>query len=146
MAALAADIAAVFDPRYPIGLQQKPGTADTYYRGGVAHKVLATGLIILTPAAVDYYFGVVMEKRVAATSDLVWCATAGHWFFLCAQITSAQESLTLAMAAATLFDNPADLVISVAGTAGAVGVIDNATATGVSGWVYTDRRNTTENL
>ena len=61
MAALAADVAVIFDPRYEIGLTQFKVSAatDIYYRGGLAHTVGASGLATLTPAATaDFYAGV----------------------------------------------------------------------------------------
>jgi hypothetical protein len=148
MAALAADIAYVFDPRWEIGSVQRPATgADTYYRGGIAHSIAATGLLTLAPAATAFYAGIVSEhKVVAAANELVWIASAGRWFITCSALTLARTDLAFAMAAADLFDNPASLVVSVAGTAGAMGVLSLCTTDAQDGWINTDFRVVTENL
>jgi hypothetical protein len=142
MAALAADIEIKYDPRWDIGLIQRPATAaDTYYRGGLAHSTIADATLNLVPAAVDYYAGVVMEhKVVAAAAELVWIGTAGRFFFTCANITAANVNETVAQQAAVLFDNPADLDVTGVGDAGAVGTIWMVGTTGTDGWVDTDNR------
>lgn len=142
MAALAADIALKYDPRWEIGAIQYPATAaDTYYRGGLAHTTIADSTLNLVPAAVDYYAGVVLEhKVVSAAAQLVWVGTAGRWFFTCANITIANMNETVAQQAAVLFDNPADLDVTGVGDAGAVGTIWTVGTTGTDGWVNTDAR------
>jgi hypothetical protein len=147
MAALAADIAAIFDPRWDIGLVQRPATgADTYYRGGLASSITATGLITLAPAATAYHAGVVMEhKVVAAANELVWLGSAGRWFFSCVLFTLANTDKTFATLAATLFDNPADIGLATAGTAGTIGVLWVCTNDAVDGWLNTDMRAAIEN-
>ena len=142
MAALAADIEARFDPRWDIGLVQRPATgADTYFRGGLAHSIAATGLITLAPAATAFYAGVVMEhKVVAAANELVWLGSAGRWFFSCVLFTLANTDASFATLAATLFDNPADIGIAAVGTAGTIGVLWVCTTDAVDGWLNTDFR------
>lgn len=148
MATLAADVATVFNPSYPIGLTQfAPVGADIYYRGGLAHTVGASGLLTLTPAVTaDFYAGVVMERATVTTASLVWVATSGVWWFAAATFTNANRGKVFATAAATLFDNPADLVVSVAGTAAGIGRLDVVDSTGVSGWLNTNVRITDENI
>ena len=147
MAALAADIATVFDARWDIVLTQRPATgADTYYRGGLAHSIAATGLLTLAPAATANYAGVVMEhKVVAAANELVWIGSAGRWFFSCVLFTLANTDKTFATLAATLFDNPADIGLATTGTAGTIGVLWLCTNDAVDGWLNTDIRSAIEN-
>jgi len=151
MAALAADIEAIFDPRWNVGLMQHPATAaDTYYRGGLAHTIDAGGAtdgeMTLTPGATSWYLGVVMEhKVVAAAQELVWVAMAGRWFFTCAEIKAADCDKTFAMVAGDLFDNPASLDANTAGSAGAVGRLWLVTTTATSGWIDTDHRSAAVN-
>jgi hypothetical protein len=122
-------------------IQQPAVGADTYYRGGLSHTVLASGLLTLAPAAADYYEGVVMEhKIVLAASELVWVGTAGRWWFECVLFTLANTDELFAALAATLFDNPADLGLATVGTAGAMGRLWFCTANAVSGWLDTDSR------
>lgn len=147
MATLAADIETKFDPRWEIGLVQRPATgADTYFRGGLAHSITATGLITLAPAATAYYAGVVMEhKVVAGANELVWLGSAGRWFFSCVLFTLANTDKTFATLAATLFDNPADIGLATTGTAGTIGVLSLCTSDAVDGWLNTDMRSAIEN-
>lgn len=142
MAALAADINVVFDPRYDIGLTQfAPTAADIYYRGGLAHKVAANSLATLTPADADSYLGVVMEHAIVTTSSLVWLATTGKfWFTGVATFTNANVNGIFAIQATDLFDNPATLDVQGAGDAGACGKLVTVDATTVSGWLNTNVR------
>lgn len=142
MGALAADIAVLFDPRWDIGLVQKPCVGvDIFYRGGLAHSTIADGTLNLVPAAVDYYAGVVTQHiTTTAANDLVWIGSAGRWFFTCANITAANVNETVAQQAAVLFDNPADLDVTGVGDAGAVGTIWFVGTSGTDGWVDTDSR------
>ena len=139
MAALTADVAVIFDPRYPIGLMQKPATAATYFRGGISSKIAGTELIIKAPAAADFYWGINMERKVAATADLLWCGTSGHFFFTNVLMTYANENASFATLAATLVDNPADIGIATTGTAGTIGILIKSVAD-ASGWINTDQR------
>lgn len=150
MAALAASVTygMIFDPRYDIGLIQfKPTGTDIYYRGGLSFTVGATGLATLTPAAtVDFFAGVVAEQKSVTTADTIWLATSGQFWFTAVTLTIANRGKQFAQAAAALFDNPADIVVSVAGTTAAIGelkIVDTADGTG---WIDTTRRITSENL
>lgn len=142
MAALTADITALFEPRWDIGLAQHAATgADTYYRGGIAHTIAATGLSTLAPAATAFYLGVVMEhKVVAAASELVWFGCAGRWFFTSAEIKAADVSKLYAQIAGDLFDNPASLDANTAGSAGVCGTLWLIGTTAQDGWIDTDSR------
>lgn len=142
MAALAADTDYRFDARYEIGLNQEAAVgADTYYRGGLAHQVLASGLLTLTPAAVDFYVGVVSEhKVVAAANELVWVATSGRWYVAAVALAVADLNRVMQMPAAALFDNPADIVVNAVGAAGGIGTFYKVITTAVDGWVNTDHR------
>jgi hypothetical protein len=142
MATLAADVAVQFDPRWDIGAIERPATAaDTYYRGGLAHSITATGLLTLTPADADYYAGVILEHQVvAAAQELVWVGSAGRWYFACANFTLANVNETFAIQAADLTDNPATLDVTGAGDAGAAGTLWFCTSDGVAGWLDTDNR------
>jgi hypothetical protein len=148
MAALAADIATVFNPAYPIGLAQfAPVGTDIYYRGGLSYTVGASGLLTLTPAVTaDFYAGVVMEHKSATTADLIWVATSGIWNFLCANLTNANRGKVFAAASTDLFDNPATLDVSGTGDVAACGTLNVVTETAVSGWLDTNARITAENL
>lgn len=141
MAALSADITYKFDARWDIGLvEYAPTTADVYYRGGLAHVVTATGLSTLTPADADHYAGVVSEHISATTSDLVWLATAGRWYFACANFTHANRMVAFATQSTDLTDNPATLDVVGAGDAGACGVLWKVVTTATDGWLNTDMR------
>ena len=146
MATLAADVAVVFDPSRTIGLRQAPAnSADTFFRGGFPYYT--AGELDLTPAATMKFAGVLMEHRVTtATGDLVWIATGGRFHIANTSITAANMEDGFAQAAAALFDNPADLVIAVAGTAGTVGVLDQVTVEATSGWLDISRRAPAEDL
>lgn len=139
MATLAADVGIEYDGNHPPSLiQVKAEVADTYFRGGLAHHT--AGLLQLTPTAAEEFAGVVWQHLVAAANDLVWIAITGRYFYAFAGALDADFNKTMAMPAADLTDNPASLVVSAAGTAGAVGTLDHVTSTGVSGWVNIDRR------
>jgi len=141
MATLSADIEYRFDPRWPIGLTQfAPTTADTYFRGGLAHQVDATGALTLTPADADSYAGVVSEHKVATTSDLIWVATAGRWYFACANFTNANIGLQFAIQSGDLTDNPSTLDLQSTGDAGTCGVLWKVVTTATDGWLNTDIR------
>lgn len=141
MAALSADLPIRFDPRWEIGATQYVAvTADIYYRGGLAHFTAADSTLNLTPNAADNYAGVVLEHKSAATSDLVWIATSGRWFFTCANFTIANLMATFAQQAGVLFDNPADLDISGVGDAGAIGRLWLVGTTATDGWIDTSDR------
>lgn len=141
MATLAADIAVVFDPRYEIGLTQIPcTTTDIFYRGGLAHKVTATGKATLTPADADPYLGVVMEHKSATTADLVWFATSGVFWFTCAQFTQANIGVLMAIQATDLTDNPATLAVQGAGDAGAAGMLKAVDTADGAGYLNTNMR------
>lgn len=120
------------------------GEADTYFRGGIAHHT--AGILNVVPVATEAFAGVIWEQRVAALNDLVWIAITGRFFWANATFTDANYGLTFAMAAAALFDNPADIVLAVAGTAGTIGTLDHVASTGVSGWLDISRRSAAENL
>jgi hypothetical protein len=143
MAALSADIAAIFDPRFEIGLMQRPASAtDIYYRGGLAHELDAGTGITLTPVDADFYAGVVMEHKSATAADMVWIGTFGHWFFTCSNFSAANYNLNFCTQAATLFDNPADLdVTQAAADPGIVGILLPGGGTaGTNGWLNTNMR------
>jgi len=151
MAALSADVpyGMIFDPRYEIGLTQfKCTAADIFYRGGLSFTIGATGLLTATPAATaDFFAGVNAEHRTTtAANELVWVATTGKFWFAATTLTDANRGKQFAQAAAALFDNPADIVVSVAGTTSAIGQLTVVDDTAVSGWVDTTRRITDENL
>ena len=136
MATLAADIAVVFNPSYPIGLGQfGPTGTDIYFRGGLAHKVVATGKCTLAPADADPGIGVVMEHKSATTADLIWIATSGIFNFACANFTDANQNGIFAQQSTDLTDNPASLDVVGAGDAGAMGKLVLVDSTGVSGWL-----------
>lgn len=142
MAALAADIEMKFDPRWNPGLVQfNASAADTYYRGGLAHLLNDGTGLTLTPADADFYFGVVAEHKViTAATELVWCGTAGRWFFTAAALTLADMNKAFAIAQATLFDNPADLNVLAGGDPGAVGYLYQVGTDAQDGWINTDHR------
>lgn len=143
MAALTADIALKFDPRWDIGLIQfNASAADTYYRGGLAHLLNDGSGLTLTPVDADNYMGVVMEhKVVTAATELVWIGSAGRWFFACDDFAIADMNKAFAIdSTATLFDNPADMRIQAAGDPGAVGYLYLVGTTVVDGWLNTDHR------
>jgi hypothetical protein len=140
MATLDADVAVVFDPSRNIGLRQFPSdSADTYFRGGLAHHTASTAT--LTPTAAEFFLGVIMEHRVtAAAAELVWVATSGRFHFANGNFEVGDLDVLFQMPAAALFDNPADLDDAVAGAAGGVGVLDQVTVTATSGWLDISRR------
>lgn len=150
MAALAADVAVVFDPRYEIGLTQFKVSAatDIYYRGGLAHTVGASGLATLTPAATaDFYAGVVMEHGTKVTNDLVWLATTGTFYFVNALFTAANRGKIYAMGAGALFDNPADLALSATtGGPAACGQLKQIDTADGAGYLNTNVKIADENL
>jgi len=142
MAALAADIAAVWDPRWEIGMIQKPcAAADIFYRGGIGSSVVADSTLTLTPVNADFYAGVIMEHKVTtAAAELVWVASAGRWFFTCANFSDANVNETFAIQATDLFDNPATLDVTGATDVGAVGTLWVVSTSGTNGWLDTDNR------
>lgn len=140
MAALSADTTYTFDPRWNIGLIQQPATADTYYRGGLAHLLNDGTTITLVPVDADFYMGVVSEHKVTSASDLVWIASAGRWFFAAVAFAIADLNKAFAMPNGTLFDNPADLHVAAGTDAGAVGYLYQVGTTAVDGWLNTDHR------
>ena len=148
MATLAADIEVIFDPRYDIGLtQHAPVGADTYFRGGVAYSVGASGLATLTPAVTaDLFLGVVMEHAVVTTASLVWIATSGVFRFANTSFTNANRGKAFAMPAAALFDNPGDLLVSATGAAAVAGQLKTVDATALTGYLNTNVRIADENL
>jgi hypothetical protein len=141
MATLSADISYVFDARYEIGLQQySPTTADIYYRGGLAHAVAATGKSTLTPADADDYAGVVSQHLSATTSDLIWVASSGIWFFACSNITHANKHVAFGMPSGDLTDNPAVLDVQSTGDGPAIGIVWLVSNTATDGWINTNIR------
>jgi len=142
MAALAADIAYVFDPRYEIGLMQRPCAAtDIFYRGGIASELDAGTGITLTPVDADWYGGVVSEHKSATAADMIWIATSGHWLFTCSNFSAANYNLAFAIQASDPFDNPATLDVLGAADIGAVGILIAGGATaGTDGWLNTDQK------
>lgn len=148
MAALTTDVSIEFDGNHPPTVVQVKGeVADTYYRGGIAYHT--AGLLQLTPLATEEFAGVIMERpdpNPIVANDLIAIAITGRFFWLFAGALDASFNSPVSMPAAALFDNPADLVISAAGTAGSVGTLDHVVSTGVSGWVNIDRRALPTNL
>lgn len=141
MATLSADVPVVFDPRYEIGLTQIPcTTTDVYFRGGLAHKVAATGKATLTPADADPYLGVVMEHKSATTADLIWLATSGVFWFTCTNFSQANIRKTFAIQATDLTDNPATLDVTGTGDAGACGTLKTVDAADGAGYLDTNNR------
>ena len=140
MATLTADVAYVPDPARVVGLRQFPSdSADTYFRGGIAHHTAST--VTLTPTAGEFFLGVLSEHIVtAAAGEMVWVATAGRFHFANANFELGDLEKLMQMPAAALFDNPADLDDATAGAAGGVGVLDQVTVTAVSGWLDISRR------
>jgi len=140
MATLTADVAVVFDPSRNVGLRQFPSdSADTFFRGGIAHHTASTAT--LTPAATEFFLGVIMEHRVtAASGEMVWLATSGRFHFANSNFEVGDLDVLMQMPAADLFDNPASLDDAAVGAAGGVGVLDQVTVTGTSGWLDISRR------
>jgi hypothetical protein len=148
MAALDTDVDINFDGnKPPTVIQVKGETADTYYRGGLAHHT--AGLLQLTPLATEEFAGVIMERpdpNPIVANDLVYIAITGRFFWAFAGALDADFMAGVSMPAAALFDNPADLVVNAVGTAGQVGILDHVVSTGVSGWVNIERRSAPTNL
>ena len=148
MAALTTDVDIEFDGNAPpTVIQVKGEAADTYFRGGIAHHT--AGLLQLTPTATEESAGVIMERpdpNPIVANDLINIAITGRFFFAFAGALDADFMEGVSMPAAALFDNPADLVVNVAGTAGQVGILDHVTSTAVSGWVNISRRSAPTNI
>lgn len=145
MAALADNVNLQFDTdRSPVLIQMTSAGSLTFFRGGLVHA--GAGLAKVTPVATDLFVGVCWQKIVATASDLVTLAVSGRFKFSNAAFTNANYGLAFAQPAAALTDNPADLAVATAGSAGDVGVLDQVSSTGVSGYLNIDRRNTPENL
>lgn len=146
MAALTAAVGIEFDGNMPPTVIQMKGEVDTYFRGGLAHHT--AGVLNLAPLATEAYAGVVWESSdgAIAANDLIWVAITGRYFWANSTFTDANYGLTFAMLAATLTDNPADMGLAVAGTAGTIGTLDHVASTGVNGWINTNRRAAAENL
>jgi len=142
MAALAADIAVVFDPRFPIGLMQRPCSAtDIFYRGGIASELDAGTGITLTPVDADWFGGVVMEHKSASAADMIWIAPNGHFFFTCSNFSAANYNLGFAIQATDLFDSPATLDVLGAADIGCVGILMAGGGTaGTNGWLNLDQK------
>jgi hypothetical protein len=149
MAALTAAVEIQFDGNHPPTIiQMKSSGTLTFFRGSLLHGIAGTGTILKAPAATDHYAGIAWEGKATVANDLIFLAITGRFFFVGggATMTDANWNKCFAMLAATLTDNPADFGVSVAGTAGAIGTLDQVVSTGVSGWLNTDRRITAENL
>ena len=145
MGALAADIAVVFDPSRNIGLRQKQSdSADTYFRGGLAHTT--AGQLTLTPTAAETFAGILMEHRVTtAAAEMVWVATGGRFHFTCTNFTLANEEKGFALQVGDFFDDPSTMNITAGGDGATVGILDHVTVTAADGWLDISRRNTPEN-
>lgn len=143
MAALTTEVPIVFDGNKPPTIIQVKGEADSYFKGGLAHHT--AGILNVVPVATEEFAGVIMGLPVGITNpitlnDLVYIAINGRFFFACDDFTDANFMNVMAMPAAALFDNPADLVVNTAGTAGGVGVLDHVSSTAVNGWLDIGRR------
>lgn len=143
MAALAAEVAVVFDAAHPPTITQVKGEADSYFKGGLAHHT--AGILNVLPLATEEFAGVIMGLPQGVTNpitlnDLVYIAINGRFFFSGVNYADANYMNVMAMPAANLFDNPADLVVNAAGTAGGIGVLDHVSSTGVNGWLDISRR------
>jgi len=150
MATLTTEVEIRWDGNNPPTIVQKAAeVADTYFRGGIAHTT--AGLLQLTPTATENPAGVIMGlasgvDNPVAIADLIWIAVTGRFFFAFAGALDADEGEGVSMPAAALFDNPADLVVNAAGTAGQLGILDHIASTAVSGWVNLSRRSAPTNI
>ena len=147
MAALSADVAVVFDPSRPIGIRQAPSdSADTYFRGGLAHW--ATGeLDVGTVGAGALFAGVLLENKVtAASGELIWIATGGRFHWANTTIALAVVESGFSLDIGDPEDDPSTMTVHAVGDSGVVGVLDQVTVTAVSGWIDISRRAVPTNL
>lgn len=149
MAALTAPVVIDFDGNHPPTIiQMKSSGTLTFFRGSLLHAT--AGRLIKAPAATDIFAGVAWEGdgagKATVANDLFFVAITGRFFLTAAIFADANYGAVLAMPAAALTDNPADLAVSTTGSAGACGTIDQVDSTGVNGHLNIDRRAPAENL
>src|SRR5262245_19470943 len=105
MAALGANVDVIFDPRTMIETEIKSSGSLTFFRGAIVSIALGTGKGLLAPADGDEFYGICLEKKVAATNDFIRVAIRGLCLIANTAFTDANLNKLFASAGAGT-DNP----------------------------------------
>lgn len=144
MAALGANVDVVCHPGTMVETEIKASGTLTIFRGAMLSIALGTGKAALSPADADEFYGIALEKKAVVVNDLVKCAIRGIFLITNTAFTDANLNKLFAEAGAGT-DNPADLILQTAGTAGAAGRLVAVKTTGTSGWLDISDRSAVAN-
>lgn len=134
MAALGTNVDVVCMPGTMLETEIKSSGSLTFFRGAIVSIALGTGKAQIAPADGDEFYGICLEKKVASTNDLIRVAIRGIFLIQNTNLTDANLNKLFASAGAGT-DNPADLILQTAGTAGACGRLIAVKTSGTAGWI-----------
>lgn len=139
MAALTNDASIQYDLAVPPSLAQiRIGIATTIYRGSLVHAHF--GLATNQPLETEHFIGVAWQRVTnASIGQLITIAVTGRFKFSCVNFTDTNYGELFAVNT-LLSDNPTDLDIVDFGFGGPVGVLDQVTDSGISGYLNIARR------